>query len=361
MKKIGILTFHRAVNYGAVLQAFALCRKIEELGRRAELIDYRCKAVENCYYHWIPDPFRPKQLVKNILGWPKQKKRNKRFLRFAEQYLPISCYRADKPEELDGHDQEYECVIAGSDQVWNQLCTNGDRAYYLGFVKEKGRRISYAASFGKVGREYIDNEEYRILLNDFSSISVREAEGREIVREMTGKEAQICLDPSFLLERNDWENFTQSFSEDYVFIYSIDMPPVLVDAAERIAALAGLNVIYITLNNIFRKTGWKDVSDSGPEGFLSYMASARYVITNSFHGTAFSIIFKREFFLQPHYDSKMDNSRLTNLLKTLGLEGQLLKKDETPDLTKTIDYNEVDFILKELRDKSVNYLKEVLH
>jgi len=360
--KIGILTFHRAVNYGACLQAYALKRYLEKKDIEAYIIDYRCKFIEDLYTNPFCKEFSFKSKIRNILTWHVQKKRNAAFDEFITQYLGCnertSLFSKD---ELSNIEKKFDGIIVGSDQVWSTLCTGNDTAYYLDFVTDNKKKFSYAASFGVVSEDYYDNDQIKKLLSEFSALSVREKIGCEVLKKMVGREAIVCLDPTFLLGKNDWEELIHPVKESkYIFVYSLSMPEALVNYAEEMAKRKNLKVIYFTLSNLFTLRKSKEVINGMPTDFVSYIANAEYVITNSFHGTAFAIIFNKELTVFKNANKNHDNSRLENIMSIAGIEDRLLKEGEMTFFDNRIDYEIVNGNLEFEVNKSKKYLEQII-
>ena len=202
--KIGIITFHRAVNYGAVLQAYALQHALEGLGAQAEILDYRNRYIESCYDPYSLKGNKLKALAKIALLGGVRRKKNEAFRSFNKKYLRLSEAVYKDSEQLAGAEKFYDAFITGSDQVWNTSCADFDPAYFLTFVKDKKKKNSYAASFGlsEIPKEY--EAEYKKRLAGYRQISVREAQGRALVKELTGRDVPVVLDPTLLLTEKDW-------------------------------------------------------------------------------------------------------------------------------------------------------------
>ena len=359
--KIGILTFHRAVNYGACLQAFALKGFLENKGYEVDIIDYRSNYIEGIYNNPLLKGTRIKTKIKNIITWSAQKKRNQKFKEFVRTYLKCSeensLYTKDQLKEAE---KKYDKIIVGSDQVWNTLCTGNDTVYYLDFIEDNSKKFSYAASFGIVNNEYYELENLKKLLKEFNKISVREKKGADILEKMTGIKAPICLDPTFLMSRKDWINKIDKINrKNYVLVYSLSMPKSIVDYAEKLAKQKNMDVIYFTLNNLF-SIKEKRVINGSPMEFLSYFENADYVITNSFHGTAFSLIFNKNFTIFKNANKNHDNSRLENILSLVNLENRMINEGEEKFFEEEINYKIVNDILNKKVDESKKYIDEIL-
>lgn len=359
MKKIGILTFHRAVNYGAVFQMYALCKAIERLGGRPEVIDYRCKMIEDFYYKPASKDYSIKMNLKSFLYYGKQKRRNAAFEGFQNNLIPLSKEKYFNSSELEATEEMYDSFIVGSDQVWNYKCIRGDKAFLLDFVKSGNKKNSYAASLGKMTEEELELMNFSKYLAEYNQISVREKDGFDIINKCCEKDIDICLDPTLLLEKVDWSKISQyNETKKFVLVYSVNLPKKVIEIGRKIASERGLKLIVVTLENKY--TPMKNEENQSfctPQSLLGYFENAEYVVTNSFHGTVFSIINQREFITIKNDKTGLDNSRLETLLESLGLESRLVDEYKTNDL---INYDKVTNNLKILKKKSLEYLERIV-
>lgn len=208
-KKIGILTFQRAVNYGASLQMYALQKTVKELGAEAEIVDYDCPWISDCYQAF---PLRalvhPRLFLHAVLNYKEQSHRNQKFEQFEKKHMTFS-EKLDK-KALPHVADRYDAYIVGSDQVWNPLITGGDSAYFLNFVKDRQKKFAYAASFG-VSSWPVGYPSAGKMLEDFRAISTREKTWAGIVRAVTEKmpPLSVSVDPVFLLGRAIWQHFVK--------------------------------------------------------------------------------------------------------------------------------------------------------
>lgn len=226
--KIGVITFHRAINYGAALQTYALQRAISDLGFDTEVIDYRCEHMENLYK--LIGGFKQKTFKQNIRGFinliPSWKKMNS-FRSMIASHTKLSPVAYDS-QSITTANQRYDVFITGSDQVFNYACSDFDKNYFLSFVKDPRKINSYAASFGisEIPQEY--KSEYTRLLNRFNHLSVREESGRRIVRELTGKDCALHVDPVFLLDAAEWSKLAKDPGIDnYILIYRLNKSNII--------------------------------------------------------------------------------------------------------------------------------------
>lgn len=348
-KKIGILTFSQVKNFGAVLQAYALKKVLSDLGAQADCIDYRAS-----FFAAITFKQKVLRLVKRVakicLRWPVS---NRYFNDFIAKYL------TDTPpllrKDLPALNNQYDLFVAGSDQIWNVSITHRDASFFLDFVQDPQKKSSYAASFGFDHIEPQDRDFYQSLLQRIPRISVRERSGAAIVKDLTGTEPPVVLDPTLLLTKQQWEAFTRPVArENYVLMYLASKNQAIVSFAQAFAASKNLPLIYIS------GRPWPGVESflCPPEEFVEYFRKAKYVVTNSFHGLAFSINLNKEFivdWLPPQWPA---NARLENLLDITDLRSRLLvnfKEKDTP-----IDWARVNAALEKEREKSLAFLRQLL-
>lgn len=296
--KIGILTFHNADNYGAVLQCYALQEKLKELypDDEVSLVNYKCPRIEKSY---IPKfkILRPW----TILHYFKLKKLHQKFQDFRTKYLNIGSDDFSK----------YDLIVYGSDQIWNSHLTERDLTYFG--KNYNGHKIAYAASDG--GEMTYDSDVCK-LLNDFSKISCREKSITENLKKqnLLLQVATVC-DPVFLLSKDKWLKIAEfPQEENYVLTYKVRENINFDSEAEKLGKELNKKVIQIVYIKSLRKLFYKGqhiVEGISPEQFLGYIAKAEYVLTTSFHATAFSIIFDKPFFV---LNINKASERITDLL-----------------------------------------------
>lgn len=358
--KIGILTFHRALNYGAVLQALALVKTAEKLGVDVEVIDYRCKRIEEDYKNIkVAKGSFVKDIINSILSYSIRKRKKKNFRRFCSDNLNLSNKVYYSNEELLEANNKYDAFITGSDQVWDNKCADFDKAYFLTFVSDSSKKNSYAASFafGKIPEGLED--EYKKRLKDFNSISVREEKGKEIFSDILNKDIHIDLDPTLLLDKEEWISYTKENNEDekYILIYTVNQPKELFSYAEKLSKESGYKLIYIN-DSLNKKVNAEYKRGISPSEFLTLFLNSEYVLTNSFHGTVFSIIYEKKFMVEINSKKNKINYRAKNLLSMLNLEDRILEKNK--DINNNIDYVYVKDKLDHEKKSSVKYLSSIL-
>lgn len=369
--KAAILTFHRAHNYGAVLQCYALNRAISKENIECITVDYWPDYFKSIYYYETRPSLSLKFLkkciryiqLKNILT-----KRNKAFETFIEKRIPLTDKTYHNRSELTKEELNFDVFITGSDQVWNDKCANFDPVYFLDFdAANYAKKYSYAASFGfkSIPEKLVD--EYKRLLSDYEAYSVRESQGKNIIKSLLKKEAIQCCDPTLLLDREEWlELGDNAIQEDYILMYYVTKPVTLRKNAMEIAKEKKCKVIALPCQTSYqglsgkadRRCGFEVRNCCGPEEFISLFANAKYVLTNSFHGTVFSLIFHKKFLVQTELGDGKQNNRAKSLLETTNLEHRTLENSKI-DIEDDIDWEDVDFRISELRSKSIDYIKNI--
>lgn len=324
MKKIGIMTYHRANNYGAVLQAYALQKYLETQRVESRIVDYRSQYLER-EYRGVFFSGGIKNAISTLSNLPVKRFKERKFEAFRNEYLKTSKVYLDDAIMEAG--DNFDSFVFGSDQIWNYDLSGNDK-YYLGaFIKNSHKLNSYAASFGTFRS---NEEEYVRLLSRFNNVSIREESGLEFFEKITGrKDAEIVVDPVFLLERDEWERLAcKPKKKGYIFLYTLQGKATqMMKVAEELSKNTGLPIIEMQAwfrlkpKNV-RPRFWDD-----PIDFLSWINNADFVVTDSFHCTAFSIIFRKKFWVKIAECKNQRHSRVGNLLYSLKLESQIVPGD----------------------------------
>lgn len=353
--KIGILTYHNARNIGAALQAYALQKSISKLGIKSEIIDYRCNHLDKVYEIKKITKLRSiKDIIKWVMMWDNPNKLKKKFDYFNNNFQQISDKVYNRETIKESH---YDIYIVGSDQVWNMNLNGNDLTYILDFVSKPKRKVSYAASFGykNVPSRFVDEtKKYISCLDD---ISVREVSGNKIVKKLTGKEAQVVLDPTLLLESTEWVELElpRIYQKDYILLYIVASTPSALKFAKELGYKHNCDVLCIH-NSYKKKSGVINIRDCSPQEFLSYIKYAKFVVSTSFHGICFSIIYNKDFFYELDEKINNNNSRIETLISMLNLWERRIRSGKV-NQENNIDFNEVNLLLENQREKSINFLK----
>ncbi|HCV02199.1 MAG TPA: polysaccharide pyruvyl transferase family protein [Pseudoalteromonas sp.] len=378
MKKIGIITILNVNNYGAELQAFSLQYKLRKMGYQAEIINY--------LYYKNPDFVKEKKslpLIKTtlknkikdfILKWLDiyssskhpviAKLRKKRFNDFHKLNTKLSKTYTSYSQLYD-EVHEYDVYMVGSDQVWNPNNGTNLAPFFLTFAPKNSVKVSFASSFGveSISKQYYS--QYKEWLNNIDFLATREQDGVNIIKEVTGRQAEHVCDPTMLLTKEQWQGLMKPYNSNspYILLFMFKNLNYAVDLAYELQKKTGYKIIRVCKNEMPVENDDKilNIRDFGPAEFLGIYSSASIIITTSFHGTVFSLLFEKPFYtITPQ--SKNNNSRQQGILKFFGLEGRLLKEDQTlPDLTDiSIPYDRVTPLVNDHRQKSLNFLKGAL-
>ena len=361
--KIGIMTFHRAINYGAVLQTYALQKYLNDSGYDAEVIDYRCDHMENFYKILSVKNKSIKQVIRGLLNFIHVYKKKSRFYGFLDQNVKISSKIYDK-SNIGESNNEYDKFITGSDQVFNYACSQFDKNYFLEFVKNYDKKYSYAASFGmkEVPCEYA--EEYKKLLSTFHELSIRETDGQQIVKTLVGKETELSMDPVFLLGREDWERLAKKPKiEHFILIYKLNTSNLLFDFARKLAKMTNTKIVALNFDIVdqMKTPDIKGLFSTSIEEFLGYFKYADYVVTNSFHGTAFSIIFHKNLYVEALQKDFKPNDRVESLLNLTDLNVCKIKTLEDCVLDINRDFSMADEQINKKCAEAKQYLERIMN
>lgn len=380
LKKILILSFKNPFNYGAELQVFSLCKKLRMLGYDAEVLDLArpgmdvdakpSKFLKLNYNNTCKAKLLGKlRFLKQRLIWALHHSRTKKKLslsrEFHLEYNNFTQRRYLNFDELYSSDMEYTHYITGSDQVWNFDYPFPLDPYFLSFVKN-GKKIAYAASIGHSKLPESQKGYYRKHLQTFDAISMRELQGSNIVSELLGKPVQTMLDPTILITPEEWKEIfsIKNNPNNSVVIYLRSYRPYAIELAKEIARRYGIkSIIYISteVKYVFND---KDVNcrfDVSASEFVSLFANAAFVITNSFHGTAFAVNLGKRFFTVVN-DKMKTSSRFYSLLEQTELLDRICKED-TPFQSisdNPINFPKVRYKLDSLRAKSLKFLQDAL-
>lgn len=381
MKRIGIITILKVNNYGAELQAYATQAVLNRLGYDTEIIDYLFYKNPGHKVTGLSKPVFKFGWKKRIAEWlyPKleklkagknsecQRKRIERFEQFHRTYTRMSrTYKT--VDDLYMNVPDYDIYMVGSDQVWNPGIYSSLEPYLLTFVPEGKKRIAYASSFGvsELPEKYIPF--YAERLKRIDAIGVREEQAVQLVKEVSGMTAERVLDPTLLLDAAEWRKIAGKLDvpeRGYILLYELTPCPYIKELALHLGGLLkGKPIVRICKQAVKEDTeaDFMNIMDAGPAEFLYLFANASMVITNSFHGTAFSINFQRPFYTVLPL-RKQNNSRQRNLLGLFGLTDRLLLEgDQFPDNKGlTIDYTSANNILQNERNKSIRFIERAIN
>lgn len=368
--KIATITFNHAHNHGSMLQTYALQRFVCNLGVKSgvdvdyKIIDYDTDKQRELYAV-LKKGFSFKSIIKNCIAFLYITDLKRRHLKF-EQFLKDYCcltHRYRNPEELKADIPEADVYISGSDQLWNVRASDFSIVYYLSFVKS-GKRISYAASFGplKIDWAKYGIRTYSLLLRKYMSISTRETGSADNVEQLLGKRPEVHVDPTFLLTVDEWRTVQSNANYKdgkYILLYCLEPSQRQLKMAKVISNKLGFPIVVLRYNN---RNDWFNSFvhkyDAGPRDFLSYIDHAAMVLSSSFHGTAFSLIYHKPFYV---FDGLKDN-RISSVLARIGLEDRSI--DSIKDIEKVeirpLDDKLIEKFIIEERQRSVIYLNKAI-
>ncbi|MCI8992679.1 MAG: hypothetical protein HFG80_08190 [Eubacterium sp.] len=373
--KAGIVTFNSAHNYGAVLQAWSLQTWLEKKGYQADIINLRPWVIDDVYAMakkknifgntTLNTLANKARIAKNCLADRPKYKRYQAFEEFINHKLHTTkVYR--KGRELQKEKGlKYDALIAGSDQIWNSSLTKGiDPAYFLAFGPLKARRISYAASIGRKELPEKEKEIFAHYLEQLDFISVRENNAYKAISELTPKEVKIVADPTFLLDREDFDFLKEEFpvKQPYIYVHNVHLARNdvrLNEVAEKLSKQTGLPIVSNRKEKFFSNEAEKFLTGT-PEQFIGVISKAEYVVTNSFHATVFAVIYHRNFITIPHFSNP---DRMINLLTELEIENHLIGNARSlpEDLKElAIDYDRVEVKKGRMREESECFLQNAL-
>lgn len=349
--RIGILTFPNSPSFGAALQMRGLYRALENLGNDVEIINYRNTFMSKKRHIQKRNPI--KTLAISLLDIPGRNS----FRRSEKQLQLYPSKIICETKQLKHIANRYDYLICGSDQVWNPNITGEDLNYFFSFCEDDSKKISYAASFGVDKLKGTFAQAVKEQLEKFNAISVREEQGAQIVYELLNSNCVIVLDPTMLIEQKEWrlcEKKLKGLPSKYIakFIFNYDRN--VEEKIDELAEKTGLPVVTVGGTAISKLKSGLFTGSIGPSEWLYVLDHADYVVTDSFHGAAFSIIFHKNLLVSM---ASSTNSRLKTLLHTFELDnraiGVTLPKEK-------IDYNNVQKIMIEKREESLDFLRKAI-
>lgn len=369
--KIGIITFHNSNNCGSMLESFAMNRIVDSIGFDSEIINYSSEGQQQLYKSLFPWNSL-KNFIKNILLLPHKKRldcNNRKYQEFKRKYMGLNSQQIQTEEQA--RKLKYDAVIAGSDQIWNVTIEDYNDVYFLPWVQD-GLRIAYAPSFGAKNPSKYDSKritEYSDFLNRFDALSIRENNGQKWIKEISGRDAKVVLDPTLLLTIDEYrrlERKNMKLPEKYIFFYSPSFDLGICEFVKQVSKKYNLPVITWSAKPFYVKNVWKygfklpDYED--PSTYLTLIKNATLVFTTSFHGTIFSSLYHKKFFVLKNGGMYGNDDRVITLVDKLKLDKHLIEynfKKEFNYLAET-DYSEFDMTLEVEKKKSLDFLKNSL-
>ncbi|MDY3069382.1 MAG: polysaccharide pyruvyl transferase family protein [Parabacteroides sp.] len=363
--RIGILTFHRAINYGAFLQAFALKTYLTKLGHQVEIVDYWPEGHADIY-RLIPNYWKKRSFIGKIrffisliLRYSRTKKRIEGMQMLVKKYFGLTSIPS-YPTAKSLKYLSYDCIIYGSDQIWWKSKLPGysgfDPIYWGESISNSIKKIAYAPSMGIIDLSDEDKKDIRKWLKNFNVLSVREVDLADTIKEIANYNIPVVLDPVFLLSKQEWINYCKPINKDKYILYYNLLPSKEADLfVKKLQKKYKCQVLEITGNVNPLKIGKQYIQSADAIDFISLIKNAEFVVTSSFHGTAFSIIFEKQFF---SIGMEEKSGRVKSLLHILKLEKRLItsySNEYIPD----IDYSNVERLLDIEITKSKKYLEHI--
>lgn len=351
--KVGIVTMI-SDNYGNRLQNYALQQILKKIGNDVETLNNPWEISYNRYYNFFMAAV--KTLIYRVTGKPVRYLRTIRFKNFNKKYIKFSRYWLNKDKDINKAAEFYDMFVCGSDQVWNSEAKEIDGKYFASFASFD-KRGSYAASFGI--NEVIPErtEEFSRYISGMKYISVREQSGLNIVQSLTNRKAFCHLDPTFLLTAQEWDQIAseEQSKEKYIFCYFLGMPSK--ELIQKINNYAGFHNLSVRILCEFINSPY---NTCGPAQFISLIKNAEFILTDSFHGTVFSIIYEKPFYSFTRNGVKREMvSRIKSILDLLHMENRFEPCDLIEKDIYNINYYICNSIIADERKKSLTYLKKI--
>jgi hypothetical protein len=382
MKKIGIITIQKVDNYGAELQSFALYFALQQKGYDVEMIDYLYIKHPKHISQKVSSPYASFSLKEKIKAtllkklaylFPLYRKKiyqikHSRFQKFYRQMKYSKTFRSYT--SLYQAKFNYDVYMVGSDQVWNPATMSSISPYFLTFAPHEAKKIAYASSFGVSSIPEYLTQQYAAGLNNLATIACREETGVKLIQQLSGKNATHVLDPTLLLNKKDWLTimqpyFTKKNDDKYIFVYTVKKDPRVIEFATLLKKQTGWKIYEVKARHIAKKTPGVDLTilDAGPAEFVELCNYAAFIVTNSFHGTVFSVNLNKPFYTVLSKEST-NNSRQIDLLQMLGLKNRIVfSQDDFAQINITMDvnFNEANQHLENARKKSFDYLNSAIN
>ncbi|BDT60634.1 hypothetical protein MasN3_41280 [Massilia varians] len=367
--KIALITIHWAANFGAALQTFATQSVLNHMGHHVAIIDYRNAKVAKTM---MPIRFgsAPRDILrvaKDLLRFSPRLRTIRKFKNFLKRYIHLT-ERINTIADLKSLETQYDAFVSGSDQVWNPLTINDngefDRAYFLDFIKTK-RKVSYASSMGSYKLSSEKSSEITQLLCSYDALAVRESGTCAVLSGLLEREVEHVLDPTLLLTAEEWvhaldlHNASSEKKSNYVLAYALHRDSLFRETAQQVAKQLGYELIAIDQDPILGYKTDYHLKDAGPNEFVSLINGASYIVTSSFHGTAFALNFRKQFVSVVPTSGA---NRIESLLDAVGLRNRLISSKDgiAKVIGEHIEFDEPLEKLSQLRAHSLDYLERAL-
>ena len=376
--KIATLTVHNGYNFGASLQAFALVTALREMGLEAHLLDYRNENIENVARRQQTANWRDIRCLKKnltvvarrVIGRSADNRMKNRYEQFHKSILDPFCGPVYSTSDFTEINRHYDGFVCGSDQIWNYKITGDDLAFFLNFADDNKLKMAYAASLGAPKLNYpVERiEQISHLLHRFDAVSVRESKNQDEVAVLSGQECQCVVDPVLLVDRQKWIEMANMSpvvvpKKPYALCYQVLQDPEFHGFAKQVAQKNGLPLIRMDWHPMkARMKGCQSVSNAGigPLEFLKLFLNAEVIISNSFHGTVFSMLFNKKFVVHELvHNHAAKNVRIVELLRMVGLSDRMTR-DPNCEINAHVDWQAVEARMKPQIGASRTFLKSAL-
>lgn len=368
--KVLTLTTQYANNYGALLQCYALSKYLNNLdGIECQVIQYYHPTAD-ASWKLIYKPSNFRSLLKtiytslNVRYLVKRKSKFKVMKAFMFGYLPLTEEKYTTPESIRSNPPLADVYICGSDQIWNMMqMVEGKLIYFLDFAPDNAKKIAYAAS---IADPWTKDQEAMVapLLKRFTAISIREKGNLPQVQSLFSK-ATVVIDPVFLLNRGQWDELRSNkrvIDEPYILCYFLSVTDQMVQTVKKIKKLTGYKIVHLNINALDKFNSDYVIRDADPREFIGLISKASFVCTNSFHCSAFSVIYRRNFTFCPKAHA---NERIVNLQEVFGLGDVIMTSTRLQNIRKKedliVDYSKADCLGSEFIEYSKNFLKDSIY
>lgn len=357
-KRISIITYSRAYNYGSALQTFALNYYLRSLENEVKTIDYTTRRQQELYsiFESCNGLFPLLRNIHSLINIFKLYKHKRNFDEFLNTNVPMTQKITDDNSFLSLNN-DFDYFICGSDQIWNVQCDDFDSNYMLSFVKDKNRCIAYAPSLGAGADNNNVKDVIRKYASCFKALSSREVKSADVIEAATQKKVTNVLDPVFLLSSDEWTKVSSNLviKENYILGYFIGDVKGMRDFASHLSDFMGMPVVVIYKNLRDLKYNFKNYYEAGPAEFVSLVKNAKFIVTNSFHAVSFSLIFKKNFWV--FTETGTSDTRIPGLLADVNLCNRIIKNDYPENVIEPIPYESQDFSILE---EKINISKKFL-
>jgi hypothetical protein len=369
LRKIALVTLQCANNYGAILQVYAMCKALSKYGE-VRVVDYDNRHISRSF-----DLIRFRPTIHGLLGTAKdvfrivpRRRAIQKFKKFIEAEIPLT-ERMTSGELMSNKLEAYnfDVFLTGSDQVWNPVCVSKSRTfdmiYLLAFVANGTKKIAYASSAGGHTYSKLEEEQLKDHLRGFSAISVRESDTAGFLQNLLGRQVEHSLDPTLLLVKEAWQKLLPlerdpRIPDKYILLYTVPKKPLIRETVREFSKKLKLPVVSLEQGLAAGADVDLQVRDAGPREFLELFSRASFVVTDSFHGTCFSLNFEKPFVsVSPGKNA----NRIESLLELVGLPERCVDSVRAAkQVSHALDFSDPRQRLQRARENSTSYLSESL-